>query len=100
MVNSMKLEIICYKNVKINAFTNPIYVDITPQNYAIQVARALKTSEDVKLLGSYTNLEMYYLGTFDDESGVLVPSEPDMLCNIKEVARCRLKELEENGKAA
>lgn len=94
----MKLTIIGYKNVKIDAFTQPIYVDVEPANYALQIARALKTTEDTKLLKDYSSLVMYHLGTFDDETGKVENPVDGVneICRICDVAKGRLVEL--NGK--
>ena len=94
----MILTIIGYKNVKIDAFTQPVYVDVDAANYAIQIARALKTTEDLKLLKDYSSLVMYHLGTFDDETGVLENPVDGVseICRICDVAKGRMVEL--NGK--
>lgn len=97
----MKLTIIGYKNVKIDAFTQPVYVDVDPANYALQIARALKTTEDVKLLKDYSSLVMYHLGTFDDETGKVENPVDGVteICNIMQVARGRLIEIDGKNKS-
>lgn len=95
----MILTIIGYKNKKINAFTNPVYIDVDVKNYATQIGRALKTTEDLILLKNYQNLEMYCLGEFDDETGVISNNDKlEFIVDISKVAIARLKELEHGNK--
>lgn len=82
----MLLNIIVFKNVKINAFTNPNYTDVEPEKAAKGLERAIIANfeSDAKLVKSYENLDMYYIGTFDDETGVIVYHEPKFLFSPRE----------------
>lgn len=83
----MILNIILFKNVKINAFTNPNFTDLEPEKAAKGLERALIANfdEDKKLVKSYENLDMYFIGTFDDETGEIYNCEPRLLFSPREV---------------
>lgn len=83
----MILNIIMFKNVKINAFTNPNYTDVEPDKAAKGLERALIANfgSDPQLVKSYENLDMYYLGSFDDETGKISCVDPVFLCSPREI---------------
>lgn len=83
----MILNIIMFKNLKIGAFTNPNFTDLEPEKAAKGLERALIANfdEDIKLVKSYENLDMYFVGTFDDETGIISNCEPKFLFSPREV---------------
>lgn len=83
----MILNIIMFKNKRINAFTNPNFTDIEPKKAAIQLARSLQLNEDPKIKETYQNLDMYVCGQFDDETGVITQTEPLKLLDCTEVLK-------------
>ena len=72
----MILNIIVFKNKKIGAFSNPQFLDIEPVKAAVQLSRSLKLNQGKK---EFMDLDMYFLGTFDDETGVITQVEPVFL---------------------
>jgi len=88
---SMKLNILIFKNVLIGCFTQPQFSDIEPEKAAVQLARSLTLNEDEKIDNQYKNLEMYYLGEFDDETGTIQCIEPKKLLVCGEVIKARLE---------
>lgn len=72
----MILNIIVFKNKRVEAFTNPQFLDIEPEKAAVQLARSLKLNQGKK---EYLDLDMYFLGTFDDETGVITQVPPHLL---------------------
>lgn len=79
----MILNIIAFKNEKIEAFTNPHYIDVEPEKAAVQLARSMKVEPDKAT--PYQNLTMWFLGTFDDETGSFDVGEPEMLLDCRKV---------------
>lgn len=74
----MLLNIIAFKNTAIKAFTNPQYLDLDADKAAVQLARSL-TIGNKEVKTKYRELDMYFLGTFDDESGILTPIVPELI---------------------
>lgn len=68
----MILNIILFKNVKIDCFTQPQFTDIVPETAAIELARSLKLNEGKDEIKKFKNLKMYTFGTFDDSTGNFV----------------------------
>lgn len=75
-----------FKNLKIGAFTNPNYTDVEPEKAAKGLERAIIANfeSDAKLVKSYENLDMYFIGTFDDETGKALFVEPKLLYSPRE----------------
>lgn len=68
----MKLYWVMFRNRKIGAFTTPQFIDIEPEKAAVQLSRSLQINEKPDIDKTYQDLVMFYLGSFDDESGELV----------------------------
>lgn len=83
----MILNVIAFKNGKINAFTTPQFIDIEPVKAATQLKRSILNAgeKDYDKIGVYRDLDMYNLGTFDDELGKFNLIEPELLLNCKPV---------------
>lgn len=78
----MILNVICFKNMKVDAFTNPQFLDIEPKKAAVQLIRSMKVNPEKA--HPYQNLVMYFIGTFDDESGKFdLLDEPEMLVDCR-----------------
>lgn len=84
----MKLHMLMFRNVLIQTFTTPQFVDIEPENAAIQLQRSLVLSfgkEPEKVL-SYDSLILYHVADFDDQTGVIAPlPEPVLLLNCIDI---------------
>lgn len=91
----MELSVIFYRNEKIDAFTTPLYSDKAPEVDAKQLSRALRICNDVKMLKSYSDLKMYHIGSFNDETGELKPIKPVLLVDLGKIVDVRLKELDD-----
>lgn len=82
----MKLNVIIFKNLKINAFTTPNFTDVDPEIAATQLQRAITMNfENKQYIDPYKNLDMYTIGVFDDETGKLEQIEPRFLCSPREL---------------
>ena len=76
----MILNVLIFKNKKIECFTTPQFDDHEPEKAALQLARSLKLNEGKKEIEIYKNLVLYYFGTFDDSTGKLdLLDEPKLL---------------------
>ncbi len=95
----MKLFILIHKNMKINCFTQPIFVDIEPEKVAIQESRSLLTCNEGKQILPYKNLKLYYVGLFNDETGEITTVDENgdsllrELLDCRKIVKQRLKEL-------
>lgn len=82
----MILNILMFKNRKINAFTTPNFTDLEPEKAAKGLERSLVANgDDEKLLKSYENLDLFFVGTFDDEKGIITPVNPEFLLSPAEI---------------
>ena len=82
----MKLNVIMFKNLKINAFTTPNFTDLEPEVAAKQLERSLVINQnDEKLISPYRSLDMYFMATFDDETGIYKPVDPVLLFSPREL---------------
>lgn len=63
----MKLAILMFRNKALGCYTAPIFDDHDPEVVAKQFARSILS--DKSLAAKYKNLDLYYFGDFDDESG-------------------------------
>lgn len=82
----MKLNIIIFKNVKINAFTTPNFTDLEPEVAAKQLERSLILNQDKdEMIKPYANLDMCCIGSFDDETGVIIQTAPVLLFSPREL---------------
>lgn len=75
----MITNVIIFKNTIIGAFTRPEFLDIDADKAAVQLARSLKLTEDDKVIKTYENLQMFYIGTFDDEKGEFNAISPQLM---------------------
>lgn len=92
----MKLWIYAHFNSKTECFTQPVYSDIEPENYAVQEKRFLVGSEDLKVIVPFKNLDLRVIGRFDDETGVIESCEVEKLLDCSSIVLSRLAE--ETGK--
>lgn len=60
-----------YKDKKIGAF--PAYFNevLDPDKLKVAITRALRSINDIEHLKKFEDLDLYSLGTFNDESGVI-----------------------------
>lgn len=92
----MILNILIFKNKKIDTFTQPQFTDVEPEKAAIQLSRSLLINEDEAIDKRYQDLDMYFLGTFDDNSGdiVLDGESPRLLLDCTLVLKSKKKKVE------
>lgn len=64
----MIMYIYSYKNKFLGAFSQPFYVEVGPENYGSSMKRSILTTDDTSKLNKISGTQLYYLGTFDDES--------------------------------
>lgn len=82
----MKLHIICFKNVLINAFTTPNFTDLDPEVAAKQLERSIVLNQDKQeQIRPYRGLDMYHIADFDDETGVITPITPVLISSPREL---------------
>ena len=72
----MILNIFCHKNTKIDCFTQPIYSDVDPDKFVTNELRSLKLA-DLSAIVPYKNLELWFLGIFDDSNGDFILVDED-----------------------
>lgn len=80
----MVLTIIAFKNKKIQASTTPVYVDVSAEKSAVQLARSLKLGKEEDV-AKYKGLSMYVIGEYDDEKMEITSTESKLLLDCDEV---------------
>lgn len=91
----MILRILMYKNLQLKAYCNPQFDDHAPEDCATQLTRSLIIAEyeKIKHLKHY---QLWYIGDFDDTTGIITQKEPELLVDIDDVLASRKEE--EDGK--
>lgn len=89
----MIVKVYAYRDIQIGAFNKPFYDTNEPEVVKTQVARTVSLSsvEDIEK-AHLRDLELYYLGTFDDESG-LIHSDVRFLIRLDKY--CRKEKVED-----
>lgn len=94
----MLLNVIMFKNKKVNAFTTPQFIDIEPEKAAIQLSRSLQLNDKPEIDATYKNLAMFFMGTFDDSTGKFdLERRPKFLLDCEDVLWNRKKD-DEHGR--
>lgn len=95
----MILNIMIHKNTKIKCFTQPVFTDIEPEKVAIQESRSILVCNEGEKILPYKNLKLYFVGTFNDETGEIITVDVDgnslmrELLDCKKIVKNRLTEL-------
>lgn len=85
----MILNVVCFKNTDINAFTQPQFIDIEPAKAAVQLSRALQLDHEGQHDKQYLPLQMWSIGQFDDSTGIFTQEQPQLLLTCQEVIIAR-----------
>ena len=85
----MILNVVCFKNTDIDAYTQPQFIDIEPAKAAVQLSRSLQLDHEGKYDKQYLPLQMWSIGQFDDSSGVFTQVKPELLLTCQEVISAR-----------
>lgn len=88
-MDNLVLNIIIFKNKKIDAFTTPQFIDIEPEKAALQLSRSIIMAKDDKQVEQYKNLAMYAIGTFNDSTGEIHQEEIKLLLDCNQVLKQR-----------
>lgn len=90
----MIVNIYGYRDVQVGAFQKPFYDLSEPKIFRTIIARMVAGMSAEELAKSHVkDLELYSLGQFDDESGLIV-SKPVFLVRLSDY----IKEASEDGK--
>ena len=68
-----------FKDKKLGAFTQLYTDNIAPEVEKVTIERGLTRTEDLKKLQVYSDIQVYYLGTWNDESGLIGAVAPEFL---------------------
>ena len=81
----MRTYITMFRNVELECFTTPQFIDIEPEKAAEQLARSIKMAakDNPKQLLNYRHLKLCYFGEFDDTTGKM-----DLLETPEEILDC------------
>ena len=85
----MILNIMMHKNMKINCFTQPMFIDVEPEKVAIQESRSLAICNEGEKILPYKNLKLFFVGVFDDETGIITTVDENGDSLLREVLDCR-----------
>ena len=82
----MILNILIFKNIKLDCFTTPQFDDHEPEVAAIQLARSIKINPNDEKARPFKNLKLYVLGKFDDSTGKIdLLSKPKLLLDCSKL---------------
>ena len=78
----MKLNVYAYKDIQVNAFQRPWY-DLTPvEALKVVIARQVATMKPEEVEKNHiADLDLYFIGVFDDETGHIV-TKPEFLLHL------------------
>lgn len=85
----MKLNVLIFKNLLIDAFTQPIFDDHATKDAAEQLRRSLIVEKDITKVNPYKNLQLFCIGSFDDHTGIIESHEPELLLDCSEIVKGR-----------
>ena len=97
----MKLNVYVFKNLTLGCSGNPRFDDHEPEVFAKGLERAVLTAK-AEDIAQYTNVELYHIGSYDDETLRFESQAPVLLVDFNKVLddrKIRLKILAEVQKA-
>lgn len=75
-----------YRDKKLGAFTQPLINNIEPKRAAVAFSRGVSgLSEDQK--SKMIDFDLYFLGTYDDETGNIKVSQPEYILSLDSVIK-------------
>lgn len=80
----MILSIYAYRDKKLGAFETPFVNNLEKDRAAVAVSRALVGLDDVKKI-RMKDLDLYYLGSFDDKTGRISAVPGEFICSIDSI---------------
>ena len=81
----MILYLYGFKDKKLGAFTQ-IYTDnLSPDKEKLVIERGLKRTQDIEKLKLYSDIQIYSLGEWDDESGQIKACFPDFVVDAGDI---------------
>ena len=90
----MILYLYAFKDKKLGAFSQ-IYTDnIVPEIEKVTIERGLSRIEDIKKLKAYSDIQVYYLGQWNDESGAISAVAPEFLIDAGDLVYKLLSAIE------
>ena len=92
----MILSIYCYRDKKLGAYEVPFVNNLEKDRAAVAVSRAIAGLDSVKR-NKMKDLDLYYLGEFDDKTGNIKLCEKEHIISLDSIV-IREDEVEENGK--
>lgn len=84
----MIVKVIAYKDLKLNIYTSPIYLDGDSSIEEI-VEKTRRMCANPKLPVEYFDYDLYLLGTFDDKTGLFKTEAPEFLCSLADYKHLR-----------
>ena len=80
----MILSIYAYRDKKLGAFETPFVNNLEKDRAAVAVSRAIVGLEDKQKL-RMRDLDLYYLGSFDDKTGRISAVNGEFICSIDSI---------------
>lgn len=84
----MLLHVICLRNKGLKCFCNPIFDDHEPEVFAKSLERFI-LSDDKGNANQYKKTAVYWIGTFNDETGEFKAIAPELLLDCDDVFAVR-----------
>lgn len=92
----MILSIYCYRDKKLGAYEVPFVNNLEKDRAAVAVSRAIAGLDSDKR-AKMIDLDLYYLGEFDDKTGNIKLCEKEHIISLDSII-IREEEVEKNGK--
>lgn len=77
----MKLHIYAYRDKKLGAYLTPMTISDEPEKAKVGIGRSL-IKADSATKAKFKDLDFYYLGSFNDETGLITAVAPDLLVSL------------------
>lgn len=78
----MIFSVFSYRDKKVGAHVQIFLDKYEPENEVKAITRSIRQVGDIAKLVPMIDIELYYLGTFDDESGTLTSCAPQFLLSF------------------
>lgn len=82
----MKYRLLAYRDLKLNAYATPFIMPVQFDDATIteQVRRNIIAGGNETIV-KYRDFDLYDLGLYDDDYGIVTPNQPTLICKCGEL---------------